>query len=107
MSSSRSNVIPMRLPASTGDSQTIGVQRKAAQTARIPREVKESVNARLRIHGDGVQRVAKSVGLTIRETVNLLIEAYEEEKRVAYRRGYLVGLTEHRTPPPAAAKRAA
>jgi len=81
----------MQYPASTANLQTVATQRKPQQRAYIPREIADSVVARLREHGDGIQRVAKSSGLTIRETLDVLIERTELEKRAAYTRGIATG----------------
>lgn len=68
------------------------------QQKRISREVADSVVSRLRIHRKGVRSVAQSVGLTIRETVDVLIERTEEEKAVAFQQGYRAGLARYLPP---------
>lgn len=81
----------MRGMGSTEKFQTVGLQRKPQQAAYVAQEIRVSIVARLREHGDGIQRVAKQNGLTVREAVDVLIEQTELERRAAYNRGVAVG----------------
>jgi len=66
-------------------------KRKPPQTAWLPCDVRQSIVARLREHGDGIQRVAKANGLSIRETLDVLLDHTEKERRAARSLGFAEG----------------
>ena len=74
----------------------------------VPREVRDSVIAQIRVHDEGPLAVARRTGLTLRETVHVVIEELENEKRAEFQRGYRTGLSRTMPPlPPAPGRRAA
>lgn len=81
----------MREMGSIAKLQTVEPQRKPQQRAFIAHEIRLSIVTRLREHGDGIQRVAKQNGMTIREAVDVLLEQAEMERRAAYNRGVAAG----------------
>lgn len=71
--------------------QLVDSAAKRPQKSFLPREVADSVVARLREHMDPPGRVARSVGMTSAEVVQVLIERTEQERRAAYSRGFAEG----------------
>lgn len=92
--------------AATRSLQPIDTPRKPPKSF-VPREVRDSVIAQIRIHDEGPLAVARRTGLTLRETVHVVIEEMENEKRAEFQRGYRTGLSRTMPPPPAGARRAA
>ncbi len=78
---------------STENSQPVDrAMRKPQNVERmIPRDVRESVVARLTIHGKTPQKVARESGLSQREIIDVLLEHKEIDTRKRVQRAYNMG----------------
>ena len=77
--------------SSRRDLQAVEITRKPAQKSWIPREVSDSVVARIREHQQPIGRVARAVGMSTNEVVELLLDRWEREKECARRQGFAEG----------------
>ena len=67
------------------------ITRKPAGKSWVPREISDSVVARIREHQQPIGRVARAVGMSTNEVVELLLDRWEREKECARRQGFAEG----------------
>lgn len=93
---------------STENSQAVDrATRKPPNVERlIPREVRDSVVARLTVHGKTPQKVARETGLSQREIIEVLLNERELDTRKRVARAYDAGRM-NPLPPIASARRVA
>lgn len=68
--------------------QAVEITRKGPQKSWVPREVSDSVVARVREHQQPIGRVARATGISTNDAVEILLDRWEREKEAAQRQGY-------------------
>lgn len=71
--------------------QPTEITRKPAQISWVPREVRDSIVARIREHDQPIGRVARAAGISANEVVGVLLDRWEREKEAARRQGFAEG----------------
>lgn len=74
-----------------GTLQAVEIARKPAQISWVPREIRDSIVARIREHDQPIGRVARAAGISANEVVGVLLDRWEREKEAARRQGYAEG----------------
>lgn len=88
---SRSDFTGGDVPTVTRKFQVIDGGRDAGKTIR--REVRQAVLAQVTVHGHGMLAVARRNGLTLNDTVRILVEELKADGRKQFHNGYLAGIS--------------